>query len=99
MVHRLKGTVLMLVLMIIQIILNVIILIGLPAVGALVLIDTLLVILTYVGFNKGQRGWAIFAVVYGALSTVIAFAQGTFLNIGVLILVAGIVALADDTYR
>lgn len=86
----------MLVLMIIQIILNVIILIGIPDVGVIILVDTLFVILTYVGFSRGKRGWATFAVIYGAISTIFAFSQGTYFNIGVLILVAGIIALADQ---
>ena len=92
---QLKGTVLMLVLMIIQMALNLFILVVFPALGALLLIDTLLVSLTYLGFKKGVRGWAIFAVIYGALSTLMAFSQGTFFNIGILILVAGIIALMD----
>jgi len=92
---KLKGTVLMLVLMIIQIVLNVFILMTMPEIGWIFLFDTVLIICTYIGFNKGVRGWAIFAVIYGAISTMIAFSQGTFLNIGVLVLVAGIVALAS----
>lgn len=92
---KLKGTTLMLVLMIIQLVLNTFVLITLPEVGALLLIDTALVVATYIGFSKGTRGWAIFAVVYGILSFTFAFSQGTYLNIGILILVAGIIALND----
>ena len=93
---RLKATVLMQVLMIIQIVLNIIVLLLLPPVGLIILIDTALVIVTYVGFTKGIRGWAIFATVYGAISTILSFSQGNFLNIGVGIMIAGIIALTSE---
>ena len=94
---QLKGTVLMLVMMILQIILNVIILVGIPELGLMVLIDTILIILTYVYFKKGVKGWAIFALVYGIVSFAASAFQGSFLNIGLGVMVAGIIALTNQT--
>jgi hypothetical protein len=93
---KLRGTVLMLVLMIIQIVLNVIIFLALPEVGLLVVIDTILIIVAYVGFNRGVRGWAIFAVVYGVISAGLSLIQGTVISIGLGMFIAGIVALTDN---
>ena len=91
---ELKGTVLVLITMIIQIIINAIVLITLPAFGMIMLIDTL-IIASYFGFKNGKRGWAIFATVYGIISMGLAFSQGNFINISILLLIAGILALSD----
>lgn len=52
---QLKGTVLVLVTMIIQIILNIIVFMAWPSVGALLLIDTVLIIFAYLGFKSGKE--------------------------------------------
>ncbi len=95
----LKGTTLLLITMIIQIILNVIILFALPAAGTFILIDTALIIATYIGFKNGKRGWAVFALIYGIISMLISFSQGNFINISILVLIAGILALTDETTK
>lgn len=92
---NLKGTGLILATMIIQIILNVIVFVAFPAVGAFMLIDTALIVATYFGFKNGKRGWATFAVIYAVISMVMAFSQGNYLNISILLLIGGILALSD----
>ena len=92
---QLKGTTWILVAMIIQIVLNVIIFAWMPEVGALLLIDTVLIIGTYFGFKYGKRGWAIFAIAYSIISLLLAFSQGNFFNLAILILIAGIIGVND----
>jgi hypothetical protein len=67
-----------------------------PSAGLLFLIDTILIIGIYFGFKYGKRGWAIFAIVYSIISLLLAFSQGNFLNISILLLIGGIVALSED---
>jgi hypothetical protein len=93
---QLKGTVLVLVTMIIQIILNIIVFMAWPSIGALLLIDTVLIIFMYIGFKSGKRGWAIAAIVYSILSLLLAVSNGNFFNISILLLIAGILALTDE---
>ena len=94
--NKLKGTTLVLVLMVIQILINLFIIFTIPQMGLLMLIDTALIIFTYVGFNKGIRGWAIFAIVYGLVSALLSFSEGMYINLGLLLLVAGIFGLTDQ---
>ena len=92
---ELKGTVLVLITMIIQVIINAMVLIIFPPLGMIMLIDTMLIIASYFGFKNGKKGWAIFAVAYGIISMIMAFSQGNFLNISILLLIAGVLALSD----
>ena len=92
---ELKGTVLVLITMIIQIVINVIVFITLPPLGMIMLIDTALIAASYFGFKNGKKGWAIFAVAYGIISMIMTFSQGNVLNISILLLIAGVLALSD----
>lgn len=92
---ELKGTKAVLTLAIIQSILNVILLITIPILGAYVLVDTALIWLTFAGYKRGSRGWAIFALIYGTISLAMAIYNGNFLNIGVALMIVALVTLVS----
>lgn len=91
----LKGTLLVLITMIIQIVLNIYILLVLSEEGVLFIIDTALIILAYFGFKSGKRNWAMFAIIYGIISMIFSLSLGNFFNVGILLLIAGIVGWTE----
>lgn len=93
---QLKGTTLMLVAFILQIIANILILIVLPPAGFFLLIDTVLIGFAYFGFKNGKKGWATFAIIYSILSIIFALMGGSFSIGGILMLIAGILAVSDN---
>lgn len=94
---ELRGTKFILATMIIQVIINIVILLFVDIQLALfMLLDTGLIIVAYIGFTKGKRGWAIFAIIYGMISLISSLIQGNLLNVGILLIIGGILGLKDS---
>lgn len=94
---NLKGTGLILTSLILQIISTaVLFIISGPLLGLLSLIDVALIAFTYKGYLNGEKGWAVFATVYGIISIVMNLVQGVISIGGIVLLIGGIIGLTDN---
>jgi len=94
---QLKGTGLILATMIIQILVILYVFTISMEAALLLCIDLALIVGTYFGFKNGKGGWAIFAIAYGIVISIMAVSNGQLFNVsGVLLLVGGILGVIDS---
>lgn len=100
--QTLKGTQIVLVALIVQVLLNLIILGIVFDFGVIVLVDTIVILLMYLGLRRGKSVAALFAVMYGIIAIILRVLIYTwvfdiFLSLnGVAVMIAGIIALKDN---